>query len=374
MRLTESKRRCAAVPLRWQIFQGGRSRRGERCSPIGIDAFSRCDDSTAPCESGLPRRAAADPMRWQTPGRHSLAAELIRLNEAEKERLAAELRETINRHIAVIALELGALAKNLPRSRADIRHGIVRIQERTVALSNEVRSLSHTLNPLFVQRLGLCTALKVYCREFAQRTSTQVEFVGRVADARYPIEIEFALFRVCQEALWNLNLHSHAAKLTVTLRAQNSGLLLSIADGGCGFDMWAHPEIDRLGLISMRERVHQAGGQVAVRSVPNTGTEVEVFIPVSRMITGVAKPKMAFAESASRDAGNVRQLLPELTARELEVLRLVAEGRTLKEIAGILSISQSTAGFHKYNVMRKLKLNTAAQLIRHAIKCGLIAV
>jgi DNA-binding NarL/FixJ family response regulator len=65
---------------------------------------------------------------------------------------------------------------------------------------------------------------------------------------------------------------------------------------------------------------------------------------------------------------------PGLTQRELEVLRLVAEGRMLKEIAGLLHISESTAGFHKYNMMRKLNLRTTAALTRHAIRAGIVGV
>jgi DNA-binding NarL/FixJ family response regulator len=65
---------------------------------------------------------------------------------------------------------------------------------------------------------------------------------------------------------------------------------------------------------------------------------------------------------------------PALTQREVEVLRLVAEGRMLKEIAGVLHISESTAGFHKYNMMRKLNLRTTAALTRHAIRAGIVGV
>jgi DNA-binding NarL/FixJ family response regulator len=70
--------------------------------------------------------------------------------------------------------------------------------------------------------------------------------------------------------------------------------------------------------------------------------------------------------------GNFGKPSPGLTRRERDVLKLAAEGRTLKEIAGILRISESTAGFHKYNMMHKLSLKTTAQLTQYAIRHGLI--
>jgi DNA-binding NarL/FixJ family response regulator len=69
-----------------------------------------------------------------------------------------------------------------------------------------------------------------------------------------------------------------------------------------------------------------------------------------------------------------RRGAPGLTEREHEVLKLVAEGRMLKEIAGLLHISESTAGFHKYNMMRKLKLRTTAAITQYAVRAGIVSV
>jgi DNA-binding NarL/FixJ family response regulator len=63
-----------------------------------------------------------------------------------------------------------------------------------------------------------------------------------------------------------------------------------------------------------------------------------------------------------------------LTPRQREVLQLVAEGRTMKEVAGILGISTRTAESHKYEMMRVLGVQTTAELVQHAVKTGLVAV
>jgi DNA-binding CsgD family transcriptional regulator len=63
-----------------------------------------------------------------------------------------------------------------------------------------------------------------------------------------------------------------------------------------------------------------------------------------------------------------------LTPRQREVLQLVAEGRTLKEIAAILNVSVRTAEFHKYSMMEHIQVRTTAELIQYAIKIGLISV
>lgn len=62
-----------------------------------------------------------------------------------------------------------------------------------------------------------------------------------------------------------------------------------------------------------------------------------------------------------------------LSPREREVLQLIAEGKLSKEIAAIMGVSIRTVEFHRYNIMNKLNLRTAAELTRYAIQEGIVA-
>ncbi len=61
----------------------------------------------------------------------------------------------------------------------------------------------------------------------------------------------------------------------------------------------------------------------------------------------------------------------ELTVRQREVVQLVAEGHSVKEIAAILDISRKTVAFHKTNVMRRLGIRSTAELTKYAIQHGI---
>jgi signal transduction histidine kinase len=211
---------------------------------------------------------------------HSLTSGLILAQEAERKRLAAELHDGINQDVAVVAIDLGLLAQRLPQSREQIREELLRIQERTFAISTEVRNLSHNLHPAIVEHLGLCAALRVYCRDFERRDGIPVRFSTSHASARYQPRIELALYRICQEALCNIRKHAHATSVRVSLRGRRGGLVLTVADNGCGFDPAGGGE--GMGLITMWERTQLAGGEIVIRSQLNIGTEVEAFVPLTR--------------------------------------------------------------------------------------------
>ncbi len=63
----------------------------------------------------------------------------------------------------------------------------------------------------------------------------------------------------------------------------------------------------------------------------------------------------------------------KLTPRQREVLQLVAEGRSAREIGTLLKISPRTVEYHKYRLMEDLKLRSSAELIRYAIKHGIVS-
>lgn len=58
----------------------------------------------------------------------------------------------------------------------------------------------------------------------------------------------------------------------------------------------------------------------------------------------------------------------ELTARQREVLQLLAEGRSMKEVASVLNVTPRTVAFHKYRMMEQLKVKSTAELVRYAVK------
>ncbi len=75
-----------------------------------------------------------------------------------------------------------------------------------------------------------------------------------------------------------------------------------------------------------------------------------------------------------RDKSSAGSSKPDLTPRQREVLQLVAEGRTMKEVADVLGISVRTAEGHRYETMESLGVQTTAELVQWAIRLGLISV
>ena len=71
---------------------------------------------------------------------------------------------------------------------------------------------------------------------------------------------------------------------------------------------------------------------------------------------------------------HVNDSFSRLTEREREILQMVAEGKTNKEISGYLHISTATVQVHRVHIMEKLDLHNTASLTRYAIKHGIVSL
>jgi DNA-binding NarL/FixJ family response regulator len=96
----------------------------------------------------------------------------------------------------------------------------------------------------------------------------------------------------------------------------------------------------------------------------------ELATAIQEVMKGRSYITPLVAEGLVESLLNVREQKPgpELTSRQLEVLQLLAEGRSMKEAASVLNLTPRTVAFHKYRMMEQLKLKSTAELIQYAVK------
>ena len=205
---------------------------------------------------------------------------LINAQEKERARLAQELHDGMSQQLAVLAVELQLLGLRPPANSTDLRARLDELSDKTKALSSDVHRMSHALHPAKLERLGLVAAIGGFCRELDAARTVCTRFQAEAIPADIPRDRALALYRVTQEALWNVLRHSGASDALVTLRGNDTELVLCVADDGCGFDPASVSAGGSLGLLGMRERIGVFGGQIEWHTAPGRGTEVRAQMPL----------------------------------------------------------------------------------------------
>ncbi len=105
--------------------------------------------------------------------------------------------------------------------------------------------------------------------------------------------------------------------------------------------------------------------------IPKTASGAELVLGLRRVLHGDIYLSQRLPQSAKLFSDSV--VAPAdgevpLTERQIEVLQLLAEGKTMKEVAAVLNLTTRTVAFHKYRLMSSLNLNTNAAVVQYALQ------
>ena len=204
---------------------------------------------------------------------------LLEAQEAERARIARELHDDVSQRLALLSMALQQLHQSAD-SANELHRSISALSQETVQLATDVQSLSHELHSYKLQLLGVVPAIRDFCSEVSARHHVEVNFTQQDVPGTVRPDIALCLFRVVQEALRNAVRHSAAARFTVSLEGTPTVLILTVRDGGSGFNPESEAGDRGLGLTSMRERVKLVAGELVVDSKPDRGTTVVARVPL----------------------------------------------------------------------------------------------
>lgn len=210
----------------------------------------------------------------------TLTARLIEVQETEGKHLARELHDDFCQKLAVLGMEMAALADGAGRISGELGRRLLEVTNQVGTLAKDVHRISRQIHPAILDDLGLVAALQNECDIFSEQYRVPVEFDSRDVERPVPDAISLCLYRVVQESLRNIGRHAHAKKVRVLLNAGSGEVVMEIADAGTGFELEEIKGTGGLGLISMGERVRLLNGAFSIQSQRGQGTLVRVRIPI----------------------------------------------------------------------------------------------
>jgi hypothetical protein len=213
-------------------------------------------------------------IQWQSDELDRVSWHMLQSQEQAARRFSHELHDELGQSLAVLRSNLTKESVLDPESlRADCLH----LVDESIA---NVRELSQLLRPVILDDFGLDAGLRWLAERFAQRTRIRVD-VETECRGRFADETETHLYRIAQEALTNVARHSKAGNVRIRLVEAEGNIRLSIVDDGVGLgpDPGAVPGRPSLGMVGMRARARQCGGELTVEPAEPTGLRVEAVVP-----------------------------------------------------------------------------------------------
>ena len=206
--------------------------------------------------------------------RHVQAAQ-----EEERIRIAREIHDELGQSLTALKMDVSLLRKAAAAEDASSERwdGVLSLVDSTI---RSVQRISTELRPGVLDDLGLTAAIEWQTQQFQRRTGIRCTLTVTPPEVLADQLTSTALFRIVQETLTNVARHAEAQRVSIQLSRSDHTLVLRISDDGKGISEHSLTRSESLGLIGMRERAHLLRGTLEIRGIPNSGTTVEVKLPI----------------------------------------------------------------------------------------------
>ena len=209
----------------------------------------------------------------------ALNAEMLKIEEVGKKRIAIELHENIGQILAMTNLKLSLLKESA--NSAVAVSTIDEIHQYIQELIKDSRLLTYDICPPVLYTLGLEQAVSWLTSEMKAKHGLHIEFHHDGQFKTLSDINQVVIFRAINELLMNIKKHAQVSSARISMVRDSSNLRIDVTDEGVGFD---DSQLDRMmlkshryGLFSIRERIRHLGGVFEVKSEIGRGTRVTMF-------------------------------------------------------------------------------------------------
>jgi two-component system sensor histidine kinase UhpB len=231
------------------------------------------------------RRLAEDALRRSEQQLRALTARIDSLREAEQSRIAREIHDELGQILTGLKMELRQLERRLDDDAPALApepllDGLIEAGELVDQAITTVQRISSDLRPSVLDADGLAVALRLETERFQRRSGIPCQ-LALPALPTLPTASATTAYRIVQEALTNIARHSGATEVRIAFHQTDALAIFEIADNGVGMPPDCLHAPNSLGLIGMRERATQAGGEIAFLAARPKGTMVTLRLPLN---------------------------------------------------------------------------------------------
>lgn len=199
--------------------------------------------------------------------------------ERERKFLSASLHEDLAQLLAVLKIDIDRIKVYKDSLPKEVVERLEHADRISGFLMQTIQRISFAISPGMLSDVGLLETLNWLCNELSAISGIRVSLVCDLDELKLNKELNFDLFRICQEALHNVVQHSSANAASIHISETPTSLLLIITDDGKGFDGRNYKESP--GLKIMQERAAIINASFVLTSEAGKGTVISIELPYS---------------------------------------------------------------------------------------------
>jgi signal transduction histidine kinase len=224
-----------------------------------------------------------------------LSNHLQSMAEQEKAALSHELHDELGGLLVAARMDVSWIEERVPTDDPDVQAHFRRVHEALQSGVDVKRRVVENLRPSLLDNLGLLPALRWQADDACRRAGIRCIENYPEEELQLTPQASIAVFRIVQEALTNILKHAQARTVEITLETRRRALVVRIRDDGVGLPPERLGALRSHGLAAMRQRAAGLGGHWHMRRPLSGGTEIEVSLPLERVLRPDSEPLSAAA-------------------------------------------------------------------------------
>ncbi|OIJ10142.1 hypothetical protein BKP35_13590 [Anaerobacillus arseniciselenatis] len=200
----------------------------------------------------------------------------------ERRKLARDLHDAVSQQLFAISMTMAALPKLVEKNSDQAKKVFHDIEKMVNNAQQELRALIMHLRPVTLDGKSFQEGIRSLLEELKIKNNhLTIELIDE-QKTQLPSRIEDQLFRIIQEAISNMLRHASATSFEMKMFEKDQRLFIVLEDNGVGFNLEEMEKKGSYGLMTMKERMIELGGNLTVLSYPNKGTKVELRVPIQK--------------------------------------------------------------------------------------------
>ncbi len=204
--------------------------------------------------------------------------------EAERQRIAADFHDGPLQSFISFQMRLEVVKKLMTRDRAAAEEELRQLQELCKGQVADLRSFVRSMRPAD-EGMSLNASLNRMVESFQRDAGIFATFTSAEFHDPSAVEVSLEILQIVRETLNNIQKHSGATRVAVSVARVDQELEVTVEDNGAGFPFSGRFSLDelellRLGPVSIKRRVRMLSGKLVIESRPGQGAKIEIRVPV----------------------------------------------------------------------------------------------
>ncbi|MCG8571328.1 MAG: response regulator [Spirochaetes bacterium] len=210
----------------------------------------------------------------------NLTNQLQQVQEEERKFITEEIQNNLRVELDIIKDDFDQLVRDCPKILPACKNKIDHIHLQIKKMVQDLQYITTEIRPQLIDHENLNQLISWEVEQFRKKKPINCQLHFSQNPIHISKELTITLYRIIQEGLKNIDLHSQATDVIINIERSKKTIEMQIIDNGIGISQEKIESVHSVGLLQIKERVHKLNGNLIIKGEKDKGTIIKIILPL----------------------------------------------------------------------------------------------